>query len=464
MKAATMTRIRFFCAVIVVVSCVSSAYAEQADTAHQAPSARSQLSDQELEQLVQRLGSDSYIERENAQQRLIDLGGVALPAVKEGMKSNDAEIRIRATRMIYPRITRRLYCKEMQAAMADALKKSSLVSELRDVMDDLRVAIETEDAKRGKESLSALTEQYHDLMRNSAQYQYGYGYQLPANTPAKEREAEAQAKEAKAHLEKVGVKSAELLAKANSIFEASFKSEALSKAGIVLKRINPSPTPVTSPPSPKNVNGPYSNYYYRHISQYPYSAEFEVGDKLISVAATPYSLSIQKVEDKKTGKIKTVSLEVGKLFRPLESAGTGKRHLLLPNGREIDSALDLYRGAVQLTHVFGSKLNGYQILHPYEPESGVAGTASMSPISLYSGQLRGVDQYLARKLGCTEKEVVGNDAYEAFRIPEYKLDAETEKRTREAVLVPHKGAELNFDQQNVPSQFGQYPYSYGYGY
>jgi hypothetical protein len=49
-----------------------------------------------LRQLVDQLGSDDFDARENAAKRLLELDEVALPALKDGTKSTDAEVRQKA--------------------------------------------------------------------------------------------------------------------------------------------------------------------------------------------------------------------------------------------------------------------------------------------------------------------------------------------------------------------------------
>ncbi len=54
----------------------------------------------DLQQYVQRLGSDRYSEREAAEQRLAELGSLAFPVLRQALNNSDPEIAFRAERLL----------------------------------------------------------------------------------------------------------------------------------------------------------------------------------------------------------------------------------------------------------------------------------------------------------------------------------------------------------------------------
>ena len=62
---------------------------------------RPPLDDQhDVERLVTNLGAADYAERETAEKRLLELGRLAVPALKSALKSSDAEVQFRAERLL----------------------------------------------------------------------------------------------------------------------------------------------------------------------------------------------------------------------------------------------------------------------------------------------------------------------------------------------------------------------------
>jgi hypothetical protein len=64
--------------------------------------------EKEISKLIQDLGDDSFQTREKASKRLLEIGEPALPALQKALKSEDAEVRWRASR-IYRTTTAKLF-------------------------------------------------------------------------------------------------------------------------------------------------------------------------------------------------------------------------------------------------------------------------------------------------------------------------------------------------------------------
>jgi hypothetical protein len=54
----------------------------------------------QVQKLIERLGDNSYVKREEAEGKLRDLGRMAIPALKEAVKGSDPERVIRAERLL----------------------------------------------------------------------------------------------------------------------------------------------------------------------------------------------------------------------------------------------------------------------------------------------------------------------------------------------------------------------------
>ncbi|MEX2139110.1 MAG: WD40 repeat domain-containing protein [Pirellulales bacterium] len=54
----------------------------------------------EIARLIKQFEDDDYAKREAASKRLAELGGIALPQIREGLKSESAEVRIRCRRLV----------------------------------------------------------------------------------------------------------------------------------------------------------------------------------------------------------------------------------------------------------------------------------------------------------------------------------------------------------------------------
>src|SRR5262245_51218218 len=55
---------------------------------------------EKIKELVAQLGHDDFSVREEATKKLAEIGRPAVPAVREAAKSNDAEVRMRARRIL----------------------------------------------------------------------------------------------------------------------------------------------------------------------------------------------------------------------------------------------------------------------------------------------------------------------------------------------------------------------------
>ena len=55
---------------------------------------------QSVEQLIEQLGEPDYAKREAAEQRLMELGAITIPALRKAVDHADAEISLRAERVI----------------------------------------------------------------------------------------------------------------------------------------------------------------------------------------------------------------------------------------------------------------------------------------------------------------------------------------------------------------------------
>ena len=81
------------------------------------------VSDTEIADMVQKLGSNIFQERETATRNLQKAGGAALPRLREAAKSKDREVRVRAEQLIN--------------AIEDKIKKTVTLKFLRDTNPDL---------------------------------------------------------------------------------------------------------------------------------------------------------------------------------------------------------------------------------------------------------------------------------------------------------------------------------------
>lgn len=300
--------------------------------------------------LVQQLGDDKFMTRENAQRQLIELGGTAASALREGLKSSDPEIKFRSKRILKA-ISRDLTCDEVRLAMAEAIKKSSRMAELRDIMDVLRIAGTTD--KPGQPSLERLLKSRFDdgragrgrinRKRDTGEKEKQAGEDDPVRRLAallEEMAAESDAREkAQEHV--------------TANFELFFRSQALSEAGVVLRRVE------IEVGDPLALVQEISKIGKRNLF-----AELEFGKKRFELTANDSGIGISDVLDKATGLPETVSVDMRTLFPKTERDESGKTRLLRwPDGRELDAELNPFTGTLELTHTFGSKENGYKIYH-----------------------------------------------------------------------------------------------------
>lgn len=97
--------------------------------------------DAKIEKLVKQLGSDEYKEREAATEELKKIGEKALPALKEALKSEDLEVRLRAETVIKALAKKRTAGKDGRPGTADPTDAPStsprLGKELEEVLKDL---------------------------------------------------------------------------------------------------------------------------------------------------------------------------------------------------------------------------------------------------------------------------------------------------------------------------------------
>jgi hypothetical protein len=95
-----MTRVfqRLFAAMMASGFVVSNAWAFQA--AEDTSADTLQIEQQQIEQLVGQLGAPKFAERQRATQKLLNLGIAAEPALRTAAKGKDAEVRLRAGRIL----------------------------------------------------------------------------------------------------------------------------------------------------------------------------------------------------------------------------------------------------------------------------------------------------------------------------------------------------------------------------
>jgi hypothetical protein len=144
-------------------------------------------------ELVKKLGSDDYAAREEAQQKLVDMGEKAIPALEEALKSDDLEVRLRAGRALRAIGARTKEAEEPKAddtpdhapghAPGNAPAGRSSVQSMRMTYGNGKVTVTITDMVDGKEqtktyegaSLEELKEKYPELKdRLGGRIQFGF--------------------------------------------------------------------------------------------------------------------------------------------------------------------------------------------------------------------------------------------------------------------------------------------------
>jgi uncharacterized protein (TIGR03067 family) len=148
----------FMASGILLGICEFQSAADESKTADKAAPVKSE---KEMKRLIDQLGSERFIDREQATQELSKLGKSALPHLKEAAKSPDAEVRQRAKQLI-----ERISAADMETSLAK-------------LQGTWRVAAMTSD---GEEATADVLKQYPLLTIKGSEFFWGENGQGPSGT------------------------------------------------------------------------------------------------------------------------------------------------------------------------------------------------------------------------------------------------------------------------------------------